>query len=59
MVVVRAKRSQLAYFRARARHTPKEIHAYLIGKVVSPKLVVVTKFAYPGARGIYASGSTT
>lgn len=47
MVVVRAKRSQLASFRARARRTPKEIHAYLVGKVVSPKLVVITRFVYP------------
>lgn len=44
---VKVKKSQLDYFRRLARKIPLEIEAYLIGKVVSPTLVVVDQFVYP------------
>ena len=47
MTKVKLKKGALDYFRQLARKTPLEIHAYLIGEIVSPTLVVVDKFAYP------------
>jgi proteasome lid subunit RPN8/RPN11 len=44
---VRIKKSQLDYFRAKARETNLEIQALLIGEVVSPELTVVEQFVYP------------
>lgn len=44
---VRVRKAQLDYFRAKARDTNLEIHAYLIGEVVSPSLTVIDEFAYP------------
>jgi proteasome lid subunit RPN8/RPN11 len=44
---VRIKKSQLNYFRSKARDTNLEIQALLIGEVVSPELTVVESFAYP------------
>lgn len=46
--VVRLHREQLNYFRRIARRAgEKETQAYLVGKVVSPELVVVDYFAHP------------
>lgn len=44
---VRIKKSQLDYFRSKARATNLEIQALLIGEVVSPELTVIESFAYP------------
>lgn len=45
---VRVKKGQLDYFRRKARQAhPKEFQAYLVGRVVSPELVVIEYFAYP------------
>lgn len=45
---VRLHRGQLSYFRRRARESgPNEIFAYLIGRNISPKTVIVQHFFYP------------
>lgn len=44
---VRLNKNQLNYFRFKARNSKLEIQAYLIGKVISPELVVVERFVYP------------
>jgi proteasome lid subunit RPN8/RPN11 len=44
---VRLRKTQLDYFRSRARATDKEQFAYLVGEVNSPELVTVSYFAYP------------
>jgi hypothetical protein len=44
------RKSQLDYFRSKARETNLEIQAYLIGEVISPELTVVEAFAYPRHR---------
>lgn len=43
---VRIKKGQLDYFRKKARATKKEVMGYLVGKVISPELVVVEEIAY-------------
>lgn len=43
---VKVKKHQLDYFRKLARNCSLEIQAYLVGKVVSPKLTVIDYFAY-------------
>ena len=47
---VRVKKTQAAYFRklalAEAKKSGKEIQAYLVGRIVSPQLVVVDSFHY-------------
>jgi proteasome lid subunit RPN8/RPN11 len=44
--VVKLHRSQLDYFRRLARNTTKEVHAFLVGTIVSPQLVRIEHFAY-------------
>lgn len=44
--VVKVRKSQLNYFRKLARNTDKEIHAFLIGTIVSPGCVRIHRFAY-------------
>ena len=44
---VRVSKYALDYFRKLARKTPLEIQAYLVGKVISPELVIVSSFKYP------------
>lgn len=44
---LRIKRAQLAYFRALARNSKKEVLAYFLGEVVSPELAVVKQLYYP------------
>lgn len=46
-VRVKLDKHQLDYFRKLARNSPLEIHAYLVGQIVSPELVRVDYFAYP------------
>lgn len=46
-IKVRLSKGQLRYFRSKARATSNEVHAYLIGDIVSPSLAVVDYFAYP------------
>lgn len=43
---VKVKKSKLDYFRRLARSSALEVEAYLVGKVISPTLVVVDRFAY-------------
>lgn len=43
---VRIKKGQLDYFRRLAKKTDNEIQAYLVGKIVSPELVVIEYLAY-------------
>lgn len=44
---VKVKQGALDYFRKRARNSHLEVHAYLLGNVISPELVEVTDFVYP------------
>lgn len=53
---VRVNKNQLNYFRNLARNTPKEIQAYLIGKIVSPTLTVIEKFVYTNDYAIQTEG---
>ena len=46
-VKVKLDKNQLDYFRRLARNSPLEIHAYLVGEIVSPGFVIVNRFAYP------------
>lgn len=46
MVTVRLKKGALQYFRSLARKNPREIHAYLVGKNVSPSTIRVDHFVY-------------
>lgn len=46
-VKVKVDKHQLAYFRKLARESPLEVHAYLVGEVVSPTYVRIDKFIYP------------
>lgn len=45
-VTVTLKKGALDYFRRLARNSKLEIQAYLVGKVVTPTLVVVDSFEY-------------
>jgi proteasome lid subunit RPN8/RPN11 len=44
---VKVKKGALDYFRKLARNSPLEVHAYLLGNVISPELVEATDFVYP------------
>lgn len=46
-MIVKVKKSQLDWFRAKARNTPNEIFAFLAGKQVTPHIVEIYKFFYP------------
>ena len=46
-IKVKLDKNQLAHFRKLARTTPLEVHAYLVGEIVSPSLVKVDSFVYP------------
>lgn len=48
-VKVKLDKNQLAYFRRLARNTPLEVHAYLVGQIMSPEYVRVDYFSYPTA----------
>lgn len=56
---VRVRKSALNYFRSKARDNPKEIQAYLIGKVISPELVVIEEFAYPKTYAAQTTGEVS
>lgn len=44
---IRLPKGKLDYFRKKARQAePKEIQAYLVGRIVSPELVEIVEFAY-------------
>jgi proteasome lid subunit RPN8/RPN11 len=57
-VIVRLHKTQLDYFRRKARHNPNEIYAELLGNVISSKLIVVHKIAYPALDESTPSGLT-
>jgi proteasome lid subunit RPN8/RPN11 len=59
MYKVRVKRGQLDYFRKVARKTNKEVLAYLVGKVVSPELVVIESFEYTKVYGDQTEGAVS
>lgn len=46
-LVVQISRGQLKWFRTKARSSPDEIYAVLVGRVITPTKVVVTRFHYP------------
>lgn len=46
-MVVECNENQLNWFRRKARATPNEILALLVGRRVSPEKLVVTSFKYP------------
>ena len=54
---VRIKKTQLDYFRALARENPKEIQALLVGTVVNPDLIVVSRIVYPKEYACQTTGS--
>jgi proteasome lid subunit RPN8/RPN11 len=53
---VRVKKSSLDYFRKLARGSKLEVHAYFIGKIVSPEVVEITEFIYPKEYAIQTTG---
>lgn len=56
-VKVKVDKNQLAYFRRLARSSPLEVHAYLVGEIVSPGFVKVDYFAYPAEYKLQTSES--
>ena len=46
-MIVRLKKHHLQYFRNKARQTPNEIYAFLIGTRISPTLIQIERFRYP------------
>lgn len=53
---VRLKKGSLDYFKRKAKATPNEIQAYLIGEAVTPNLTIIDSFEYPHSKQ-YASST--
>lgn len=44
---VKLKKGALDHFRTLSRNSSLEVHAYLVGSIISPETVIVDSFAYP------------